>query len=284
MCGIAGFTNFRCDLTERSTYWEDILTRMHESLRRRGDDSFGTYLSPHAGLSHARLSIRDVARGTQPMTRTVHGNRYTIVYNGEVYNTDELLPELANAGYTCSTTSDTEVILYSYILHGADFVSLLNGIFAFAIWDETSGSLFLYRDRAGVKPLFYAQCSDFFLFGSEPKALFVHPECTPAINRESLQEILAIGPARTPGCGVFAGLHEVLPGHYLTIQNGSVKDTCYWELTSHPHTDDYAATVEKTSFLVRDAVRRQMVSDVPVCTFLSGGIDSSVVACIAADA
>ncbi len=282
MCGIAGFTNFNCDLTKRKERWDEILTRMHQSLRHRGDDSFGTILFPHAGLSHARLSIRDIAKGSQPMTRRISGNSCTIVYNGEIYNTEELLPELVRAGYTLSTTSDTEVILYAYIHYGAGFVSRLNGIFSFAIWDESAKTLLLYRDRVGTKPLFYAKCGDFYLFGSAPKALFCHPDFTPALDETGLREILAIGPARTPGCGVFSGLYEVLPGHFLTVTKTGMTDTCYWELVSREHTDDYAATVEQTSFLVRDAVKRQMVSDVPVCTFLSGGIDSSIVTALAA--
>lgn len=282
MCGIAGFTNFYCDLTKQKAFWDDILTRMHQSLKHRGDDSFGSSLFSHAGLSHARLSIRDIAKGSQPMTRMAHGNSYTIVYNGEIYNTDELLPELVRSGYTFSTTSDTEVILYAYIHYGDQFVSRLNGIFAFAIWDEAAGKLLLYRDRVGVKPLFYARRGDFFLFGSEPKALFCHPDCKPALDDSGLCEILSVGPARTPGCGVFSGLKEVLPGHFLSVAKEGITDVCYWDLFSCEHTDDYAATVEKTSYLVRDAVQRQMVSDVPVCTFLSGGIDSSIVTALAA--
>ena len=283
MCGIAGFTNFECDLTAKRPFWETILTQMHECLKHRGDDSHGTFLAPHAGLSHARLSIRDIAGGSQPMTRQIGERSYTIVYNGEIYNTDELLPELNAAGYTCTTSSDTEVLLYAYIHYGPAFVSRLNGIFAFAIWDNAACSLFLCRDRMGVKPLFYARRNDFFLFGSEPKALFCHPDCIPAINDNSLREILGIGPARTPGNGVFSNLFDVLPGHTLTVTKADIRDTCYWELTSHVHEDDYKKTVEKTSFLVRDAVRRQMVSDVPVCTFLSGGIDSSIVTALAAN-
>ncbi len=282
MCGISGFCNFNQDYLSKKPFWEQILTEMHERLSHRGNDNAGTYLTGHAGLSHARLSIRDIAGGAQPMVRR-HAGDCAIVYNGEIYNTDELIPDLKRAGYTFETTSDTEVILYAYMQYGADFVSRLNGIFAFAIWDEKKEMLLLYRDRAGIKPHFYARKGQTLIFASEPKALFVYPEFSPKINFDSLREILAIGPARTAGCGIFEDVYEVLPGHYLTYTASGFKDHLYWDLKSEEHSDSYADTVEKTSFLVRDAIRRQMVSDVPVCTFLSGGIDSSIVTAVAAD-
>lgn len=283
MCGISGFCNFNQNYLLKQPFWEQILNDMKQTLSHRGSDDAGLYLSSHAGLSHARLSIRDIQGGAQPMLRHYHANSCAIVYNGEIYNTDTLIPALTAAGYRFETTSDTEVILYAYMHYGENFVSRLNGIFAFAIWDEAREMLLLYRDRAGIKPHFYAQKNGGLIFGSEPKALFVHPELTPKINLDSLREILAIGPARTPGCGVFCDVCEVLPGHYLTYTRAGLSDHTYWDLTSTEHTDSYASTVEKVRFLVRDAVRRQMVSDVPVCTFLSGGIDSSIVTALAAE-
>lgn len=283
MCGISGFCNFNEDYLIKKPFWDEILDNMRKTLAHRGNDSAGTYLEKHVGLSHARLSIRDIEGGAQPMVRRRDANTYAIVYNGEIYNTDELTCDLKCAGYTFETTSDTEVILYAYMHYGADFVSRLNGIFAFAIWDEQNETLLLYRDRAGIKPHFYTLKNRTLVFGSEPKALFAHPNVTAKINMDSLREVLAIGPARTSGKGVFEDVYEVLPGHYLTFSKNGIRDHLYWDLTSAPHTDSYADTVEKVSFLVRDAVRRQMVSDVPVCTFLSGGIDSSIVTAIAAD-
>lgn len=282
MCGISGFCNLNQRYLEKKPYWEKILTDMHVCLSHRGNDASGTYLNSHAGLSHARLSIRDIARGNQPMVRRLPRGEYAIVYNGEIYNTDELLPALKEAGYSFETTSDTEVILYAYIHYGKEFVSLLNGIFSFAIWDGAKEKLFLYRDRSGVKPLFYTLFEHTLIFGSEPKALFTYPGFTPAINENSLQEILSIGPARTSGNGVFANVREVLPGHYLCFSKEGVVSRMYWDIPSREHTESYADTVERTGFLVRDAVMRQMVSDVPVCTFLSGGIDSSIVTALAA--
>lgn len=163
-----------------------------------------------------------------------------------------------------------------------NFVEKLNGIFAFAIWDDTNRELLLYRDRAGTKPLFYTQTGSSFVFGSEPKALFCHPDVTPSIDKNSLQEILAVGPARTSGNGVFTGVKEVMPGHYHIFCPDGQHDILYWDLPCREHKDSYAQTVQTVSFLVRDTVERQMVSDVPVCTFLSGGIDSSIVTALAA--
>ena len=255
---------------------------MHEKLIHRGGDASGIYLTPHAGLSHQRLSIRDITHGAQPMIRHRDGADYAIVYNGEIYNTDELIPELTSAGYNFLTTSDTEVILYAYMHFGASFVSRLNGIFSFAIWDGAAKQLFLYRDRVGTKPLFYHAKDGELVFASEPKALFCFPDLSPAITENSLRELLAVGPARTPGCGVFQDIYEVLPGHYLCFDAMGLSDTTYWDLKCLPHTDSYEDTVAHVSFLMRDTVKRQMISDVPVCTFLSGGIDSSIVTALAA--
>ena len=282
MCGISGILDFSINYFDKRPFWENILVQMHESLKHRGPDQAMIYLMPHVGLSHARLSIRDLTGGIQPMTRTRNGRSCTIVYNGEIYNTDELLPELKNAGYKFTTTADTEVILYAYMHYGKDFVKKLNGIFAFAIWDGESKELLLYRDRAGTKPLFFTQKGSSFIFGSEPKALFCHPDVTPAIDQNSLLEILSVGPARTSGNGVFTGMYEIMPGHYLVVSKEGWRDVCYWDLPCYEHTDSYPETVAKVSFLVRDTVRRQMISDVPVCTFLSGGIDSSIVTALAA--
>lgn len=286
MCGIAGFCDHNRNFQKEAPYFRSLLEHMHEALSHRGNDQSGIYLWEHAGLSHARLSIRDITGGGQPMIRQKEGREYGICYNGEIYNTDELSEELRRAGYQFETTSDTEVILYSFMHYGPDFVSRLNGIFAFAIWDVSKNALYLYRDRVGIKPLFYYQGNDsahsgMLVFASEPKGLFEHPEVIPKLTLEGLQEILGIGPARTMGNGIFAGVKEVLPGHYLCISKEGLSDVTYWDLTSREHEDDYDTTVEKVSFLVRDAVRRQMVSDVPVCTFLSGGIDSSIVTALA---
>lgn len=282
MCGISGFCNYQRDYTEQEEHFSEILEQMHQVQSRRGPDGHGSFLAPHIGLSHARLSIIDLTTGGQPMTRTIGKYTWAIVHNGEIYNTQELRAELRACGWTFHTTSDTEVILACYLEYGNDFVKKLNGIFATAIWDPKEEQLLLYRDRSGIKPLFYTLRGDELVFASELKGMFTVPGIRPQLDRQGLNEVFSIGPARTSGCGVFKDIQEVLPGHYLVFTRGGLRQTCYWKLESHPHEDDYASTVEKTTFLVLDSIRRQMISDVPICTFLSGGIDSSLVSAVCA--
>lgn len=281
MCGIAGFCNFEQDFTKERPRWTDALVAMREAIAHRGSDQTGEYLQPHLGFAHTRLSIRDIAGGAQPMVRNAGDAVYAIVYNGEVYNTDELKPDLERAGYRFETTTDTEVILYAYMEYGPDFVTRLNGIFAFAIWDGQQQCLLLYRDRLGVKPFFYTIQNGTLIFGSELKALFAHPAVTPEADENSFREVFGIGPARTPGCGVFKGIHELHPASCAVFSRDGFSEYVYWELKAQEHQDSYAQTVEKVSYLVRDAITRQMVADVPVCSFLSGGIDSSIVTAVA---
>ncbi len=282
MCGISGFFHAKRDFTKERAKYQEILDSMNDRIRRRGPDDSGTFLSPHFGLAHVRLSIVDLVTGHQPMFKTVQGQTWGIVYNGELYNTDELRQELKGLGHTFETASDTEVILTSYLEYGPEFVTKLNGIFAIAIMDPVQDRLILYRDRAGVKPLFYTVAEEIVVFSSELKGLLCFPGIKPRISKNGLNEIFSIGPARTSGTGVFEDVYEVLPGHYLICAPDHCRQDCYWKLESHPHEDSYEKTIETTAFLVEDSIRRQMVSDVPVCTFLSGGVDSSLVSSICA--
>lgn len=282
MCGIAGFCDFNADFLKDAEKWKQVLVDMRTAIAHRGHDQTGEYLNRHIGLAHTRLSIRDLVGGTQPMLRNRDGKTFGIVYNGEIYNAEELKGDLLRRGCRFETTCDTEVILCGYMEYGMEVAKKLNGIFAFAIWDESRDALFLCRDRMGVKPLFYAAKGEELVFGSEPKALFAHPMIQPKADLDSFREIFGLGPARTPGCGVFCGLREVKPGCILEFSRERVQEAPYWTLEAKPHTDSYEETVEKVSWLLRDAVKRQLVSDVPVCSFLSGGVDSSVVTAIAA--
>lgn len=282
MCGISGFFHAKRDFTKERAKYQEILDSMNDRIRRRGPDDSGTFLSPHFGLAHVRLSIVDLVTGHQPMFKTVQGQTWGIVYNGELYNTDELRQELKGLGHTFETASDTEVILTSYLEYGPEFVTKLNGIFAIAIMDPVQDRLILYRDRAGVKPLFYTVAEETVVFSSELKGLLCFPGIKPRISKNGLNEIFSIGPARTSGTGVFEDVYVVLPGHYLICAPDHCRQDCYWKLESHPHEDSYEKTIETTAFLVEDSIRRQMVSDVPVCTFLSGGVDSSLVSSICA--
>ncbi len=282
MCGIAGFYQPEKDYQSTRDYACRILSKMSSVLGHRGPDSSGIWLGKEGGLAHARLAIIDLIGGGQPMIKRLGDQPAAIVYNGELYNTEEVRKDLLHLGYGFETSSDTEVLLNAYLAFGPDFVKRLNGIFAFAVLDSRKRQIMLCRDRAGVKPLFYTRQGGELIFASEIKGIFAHPEVVPRLKKEGLQEIFSIGPARIPGSGVFDGIKEVLPGHYLIADASGMKDCCYWKLESHPHEECYEDTVEKTAFLIEDSIRRQMVSDVPICTFLSGGIDSSVVSAICA--
>ena len=280
MCGIAGFYQTSFDYTQNQK-WHERLEKMKDSLKRRGPNEQDVVLYPHAGLAHTRLAIIDLAKGHQPMTKTEGQRRCTIVYNGELYNTAQLRQKLNSYPVLWQTKSDTEVILNGYFFCGTAFFQELNGIFAFAIYDSQEDVLLLCRDRLGVKPLFYQQVAEEVIFGSEQKALFA-AGISPVIKADGWGEILGLGPARTPGHGVFYDMKEVLPGHYLSIQGKQIRDNIYWQLQAKPHEDTYTDTVQIVAALVEDSVERQMISDVSICTFLSGGLDSSLVSAICA--
>ncbi|MCM1203695.1 MAG: asparagine synthase (glutamine-hydrolyzing) [Bacteroidales bacterium] len=260
--------------------WTNILEEMNESQKHRGPDDEGVFLRPHCGLAHVRLSVIDLSTGHQPMTRASRGGQVTIVYNGEIYNMKELKRDLAGQGFRFRTTSDTEVILAGYQRYGVDIVKKLNGIFAFAIWDERKQKLYLFRDHSGIKPLFYTVNRQTLVFSSEIKGLFCYPGVKREVDKEGLCEVFGLGPAKTYGKGVFKHVGEVLPGYFLEFGGNGKKETAYWKLESRPHEESFADTVEHTRELVTGAIKEQMLSDVPICTFLSGGVDSSFVTAV----
>lgn len=282
MCGIAGWIDWDLDFTSKNSEWKKIMGRMAAVQAHRGPDAGGEWFTSHAYLVHRRLIVIDPAGGTQPMVKTVGGHSYVLVYNGELYNTQELRADLKARGYDFRGHSDTEVLLTAYLAWGPAAVSRLNGIFAFAVWDDQRQELFLARDRMGVKPLFYLTLQNGFLFASEPKALLVHPLVQPEVKTGGLAELLLLGPGRTPGHGIFAGMHELKPGYTLTYNRDGLQMGPYWQLRPAPHRDDPETTALKVRALLCDTVRRQLVSDVPLCTLLSGGLDSSAITAIAA--
>lgn len=277
MCGIAGEVSYSHSVLKN----KESFLRMQKVLSPRGPDQKGFFLCDNVALIHSRLCVIDVENGIQPMTAVYGQKNYTIVYNGELYNTDEIRNELKEQGHFFSTYSDTEVVLKAYIEWKDGCVERFNGIFAFAIWDENEQRLFFARDRIGVKPLFYSIHKDSFIFGSEIKALLNHEQIEPIIDENSIAEIMYLGPGRTPGCGVFKGICEVKPACCGYFSKSGIRIKKYWTLKDRAHTDSFEQTVEKVRFLVNDAVTRQLVSDVPIGTFLSGGLDSSIISSIA---
>ncbi len=255
---------------------------MTRTLADRGPDDSGVWTDGPCALGHTRLSVMDPANGKQPMLRRVGSRTFAITYNGELYNASELRKRLRHLGWDFQTSCDTEVLLVSYIEWGEDCLSRLNGIFAFAVWDGAAQTLFLARDRLGVKPLFYAHRGEELLFASEPKAILAHPGFPSEVDAEGLAEIFALSPARTPGHGVYRGMRELKPGHAMRFgRSGLAGPTPYWRLESRPHEDNAEATALRIRELLDDTVTRQLISDVPICTMLSGGVDSSALTAFA---
>lgn len=279
MCGITGWASFQKDLRTS----DRILKLMTQTLNKRGPDDENIWCSEHIAFGHRRLAVIDLIGGKQPMKKVHDGANYVITYNGELYNTEELRKELQNRGHVFTTHSDTEVLLTAYIEWKEQCVDFLNGIFAFGVWDEQSQSLFLCRDRLGVKPLFYTELQDGLLFASEVKALLAHPLMKTTVNIEGLANIMALGPSRTPGKSLFQNINELRPGYAMRFSREGIRLWQYWKLQSKRHEEPLEETIDHVRFLLTDAIERQLVSDVPICTFLSGGLDSSIITGIAAN-
>lgn len=278
MCGICGYIDFNRDVSKEVK----IIEAMTETLKYRGPDSYGYYIDKNLLLGQRRLVVVDPEGGYQPMIKTVNGNKYVIIYNGELYNTEDLRKELLTFGYKFDAYSDTEVLLVSYIHWGIDCLKHINGIFAFAIHDEKEQSLFLVRDPLGVKPLFYTKNDSTFIFGSEVKTLLAHPKVEAILDRDGLTELFALGPATALGSGVLKDIKEIPPAHYIYIKKNTFKLKEYWKVTAEDFTEDLDTATDHLRGLLIDAITRQLVGDVPVCTFLSGGLDSSAISAIAA--
>lgn len=276
MCGIGGFVDYERDARRGGP----ILHGMKRTLTPRGPDAEGTYFDEDAALVHRRLIVIDPEGGKQPMHSP---DRNTIIiYNGELYNTPELRTELMSRGHEFVGHSDTEVLLHAYLEWKTDAFARLNGIFAFAIWEKRERRLTLCRDRLGVKPLFFAPIRNGMTFGSTIDTVLCHPEIEPALDEDGLRTLLLLGPARPPESGVFRQIKSLLPGHFAVLTPENFTDHVYWQLEAHEHEDDLPTTIERTHTLICDAARRQLVSDVPLACFLSGGLDSSILSMLAA--
>lgn len=273
MCGIVGFVDFKNELPNT----EIILNNMLQTIAKRGPDEEGTYLNKHIALGHKRLIVIDPEGGKQPMIQKYSLGEYVIIYNGQIYNTKELKEILLENGFSFSTYSDTEVLLKSYIYYGKDVVNHLNGVFAFAIWDTKTKELFIARDHFGIKPLFYTEFNGTFIFASELKAIFKYPNFQKIIDSTGISELFGIGPSHTPGFTIYKNIYELKSGHFAVYNQSGLHIEKYFELKSKPHLDDFEETCKKVKFLLENAISRQLISDMPLCTFLSGGLDSSII-------
>jgi len=274
MCGIAGMLGMVPS--------EKTVNAMLFTMRRRGPDGRGIFRDGDVTLLHARLAVIDPEGGSQPMQISWGGEDYVLIYNGELYNTQELRHCLQIRGHTFLGHSDTEVLLHAYAEFGEECVQRLNGIYAFAVWERKQRRLFLARDRIGVKPLFYAEKEGHFLFASEMKTILACPGVEACLDENGAAQLLLLGPGRLPGSGIFQGIHELEPGCCGYYIRGNLKTWRYWKLRDREHRETFEETSECVRYLVTDAIRRQMVSDVPIATFLSGGLDSSIITAVCA--
>jgi asparagine synthase (glutamine-hydrolysing) len=277
MCGITGWVGYQHHLNDQRA----ILEAMTATMACRGPDAGGLWARGHAALGHRRLAVIDLEGGVQPMSVDGEGGAVALTYSGEVYNFTELRAELRGRGHTFRTTSDTEVVLRGYLEWGEEVAERLNGIYAFAVWDARQERLVLIRDRLGVKPLYYQPTSDGVLFGSEPKAILANPLASPVVDADGLRELFSCF-VKTPGRAVWAGMREVKPGTVVSLDRTGLRERTYWRLQARPHTDDLSETVAHIRGLLEDTVRRQLISDVPRCILLSGGLDSSAVTALSA--
>lgn len=279
MCGVTGWVDWDTDLRTR----EQTVRAMADTLACRGPDADGVWLSRHAALGHRRLSVIDLDGGAQPLADGEPGDT-VLSYNGELYNYRELRAELQALGHTFRTRSDTEVVLRAHLQWGDDAPRRFNGIFAYGLWDARRQQLLLVRDHLGIKPLYWHAHRTGVLFGSEPKAVLANPLFRAELDAEGIAELFALPAAPTAGHGLFRGLHELRPGHLLTVTRTATRESRYWQLEAAPHTDSAEVTRRTVRALLADSVERQLLSDVPLCTLLSGGVDSSAITALAAAA
>lgn len=275
MCGIAGILTPSIDLRSE----KPLIEAISKTLKMRGPDAKGEYITSQAALIHRRLSVIDPENGSQPM----HFGKYIIVYNGELYNTAEVRDELISCGYEFDSHCDTEVVLKAYDKWQEESVKKLNGIFAYAVYDKKDNSLFIARDRIGVKPCFYSKVGDLFAFASRISSLLCIPQIKPVVDEEGLNEIFMLGPAKTIGKAIFKDISELPPAHYMTYKNGEMHISQYWKLEAEQNNETVDEAIEHTYSLVKDSIERQLVSDVPLAAFLSGGLDSSIISKVASD-
>lgn len=279
MCGFAGLVNLKQDISNE----KQIIIAMNSTLSKRGPDECGYYTEDNILLGHKRLIVIDPDGGKQPMTFSYNNNKYTIVYNGQLYNSDEMREELEQNGFCFETHSDTEVLLKAYIHFKENIVNKLNGIFSFAIWDSKNKELFMARDHFGVKPFYYSIVNNNFVFATEIKAILKFSDMRVRLDKQGICELFGIGPAHTAGTTVFKDIYELKPANCAIYNENGIHINQYWKLRSAPHKDSLNRTCETVHFLLEDSIKRQLVSDVPLCTFLSGGLDSSIITLYAAN-
>ncbi len=280
MCSICGFA----DMQQAHDIDKSIISKMGITMKHRGPDATEVYVDEFAALHHNRLAVMDIENGRQPMTAEYNGKKYVIVYNGEIYNFDELKNKIKHEfNIEMKTQCDTEVVLWTYILYGEDCPKMLNGIFAFCVYDISNRLLFLARDRFGIKPLFYTEKNGRLIFASEIKAILAHPDVKSQVDKSGLWQLLFLSPVTINGSGIFKDIKEIKQGYCATFDISGLHTKKYWQLEAKELNVTAKDAAEHTRELLCDAINRQLISDVPLCVFLSGGLDSSVISAVAAE-
>lgn len=279
MSGFVGCVNFKENLASK----KDALISMNDSIKNRGPDESGYFTNDNILLGFKRLVIKDIDGGKQPMSFKYNSNTYVIVVDGYIYNIEELKNKLIENNISLESYSDVEVILKSYIFFREDIVNKLIGSFAFAIWDKNNKTLFMARDHLGVKPLYYTVFDNTLIFASEVKALLKYPGVEPILDEQGFCELFGIAPAHTSGITAFKNIYELKPAHYIIYDEYGICTKRYWKIKSKSHKDNLSQTCAKIRYLLEDSIKNQLVTDTPFCTFLSGGLDSSIITLYASE-
>lgn len=283
MCAIAGIVSFKKKELSKKLYLAKV-KKMADVMRHRGADAEGFFTAKNVFLGHRRLAIIDLQKGAQPMTRQFGKYKYTIVYDGEIFNTAEIRTELSQRGFVHQTKCDTETLLLGYICFGKKILDKLIGIFSFVIYDEKQKKIFMARDNFGVKPFYYSFSNGNFVFASEQKGILASGLVKPQIDKVGLQEMFSLCPLKTEGLTYFKNIFELKSGEMAELDESGFRKEIYYKIKAALHKDSFSKTIKKVKLLVEQAITSQLVGDVEVGAFLSGGLDSSIITAVAAKA
>lgn len=281
MSGFSGFFQTRTSFLNNYDYHYSLLDKMRCTQLHRGDEKDAMLLTANCGLAHNHFTDKKTKQKIfKPFTRKMNEKNFSIAFAGELYNADTLRKQLEKYDFSFDTRTDEEIVLYGFLYYGVEFFKQLDGVFSFALLDEDNQTLYLVRDSFGCKPLFYAYLNETIIFATELKAILSHPYVKPVISKNGLNEIFSLGPARSLGCGIFEDVYEVTPGEWIKISPFGLYKETYWCMKAKPHEDSYQETIEKTTYLVTEAVKKQSIGDGVIGSLLSGGVDSSVVTAV----
>lgn len=278
MSGFVGFINFNKDISKDKS----ILEKMNSVIFPKSTNECKYYIDKHIAFAHKDINLAKIP-GNQPLVQKYSFGTYVIMLNGNIYNKKDLQETLLSNNFIFDSSSDVEILLKSYIHYGKDVVYHLNGVYSFIIWDSQKNEVFLARDHFGVKSLFYTILDDCFIFSSEIKGLLAYPRVERVLDKQGISELFGIGPAHTPGLTVFKNIYELKPANFAIYNTSGLHTKQYWKLISKEHTDSFGKTCERIQFLLENSINNQLSSNGSVCTFLSGGLDSSIISKIASD-